>query len=251
MQSKPQAVLEYLSTHFLTLAQLSQKTGVFQEEILLWIDRKWLPRHSYEVSSYLCVSSGVFGETPLPHTTLCFYAKGLLPLIERIKTLAPKLSQSSLAVMIQESFQTAYQKAFVALEAHWYGFLEYFPFDGHPPGTSFSLYLQAIYQDWLQGHCGICVTHCERAEDIARKDIFQNHLKILTHDGKKEHFSSAEKQQIYFAVQQYRSVAMPFGPHDYPLSSRKKLVDDVMTRLNKTSAHSDWMLQRQQKLELV
>ena len=65
---------------------------------------------------------------------------------------------------------------------------------------------------------------------IAEKEILQHQLTLLTQNGAKFAYTRAEWTAVNEVMQAYETVTMPFAPHEYPQSSRKRLVDDLRAK---------------------
>ena len=61
--------------------------------------------------------------------------------------------------------------------------------------------------------------------------MLQEKLAVLSDNGKKLLFSAAEARDLLQLIDAYAQSAMPFSPVEYPISSRKRLVEDLRARI--------------------
>ena len=66
---------------------------------------------------------------------------------------------------------------------------------------------------------------------IAYKEVLQEKLTQLSDNGKKTSYPVWELAALLELINAYAAAAMPFSPVEYPLSSRKRLVEDLQARL--------------------
>ena len=74
---------------------------------------------------------------------------------------------------------------------------------------------------------GICVYDSENMQNVARKTIAVNRLKLLTDDGSKTAYSKSEADEVRRAMIEYDAIVPPFSPHDRHESSRARLVESL------------------------
>ena len=91
--------------------------------------------------------------------------------------------------------------------------------------------LESLWDHFLQGTFGLCVADPVSEAAIARKEVLQEKLIALSENGKKAAFSAAEAQPLLDLIDDYANSSMPFSPIEYPISSRKRLVEDLALRI--------------------
>jgi hypothetical protein len=66
---------------------------------------------------------------------------------------------------------------------------------------------------------------------IARKEVLQEKLTALSANGSRFAYSADEALAMLDLIDAYADSAMPFSPIEYAVSSRKRLVEDLATRI--------------------
>jgi hypothetical protein len=224
--------MTYLRGHFLSLEQLSEAAGVTAQRILSLVAHGCIPRHSYELKRVTLVSSFVLGDVPIREDDVQrFYAPALSHWIKIAEEMATDSSLERVAAQIKATFCAGYKRALLGLDAHDADLMGCATTEGRVDDEKFENMFEELWTHWLQGTYGLCVWSPLSPEDVLRKELAVARLTRLTLDGKKPVFSQDERAEVLRAIGEYDAVAMPFAPHDYSSSSRKRLVDDVMPRL--------------------
>jgi hypothetical protein len=91
--------------------------------------------------------------------------------------------------------------------------------------------IDSLWTHFLHGTFGLCVANPSSEFEIARKEVLQEKLIALTDNGAKLRFTPDDVRQLAPLIADYAAATMPFSPFDYPLSSRKRLVDDLVSRI--------------------
>ena len=91
---------------------------------------------------------------------------------------------------------------------------------------------EQTWNDHLNGAYGLCVVNPSSVAAIIEKQIAVRRLASATENGKKQKLSDKEQTEFLVAAKEFDKVAMPFSPADYPLSSRKRLLDDMKARFD-------------------
>lgn len=84
---------------------------------------------------------------------------------------------------------------------------------------------------FFDGMFGLCVSDPSNGAAIARKEILQERLVALTDNGANPSPDSISKADLLRLIDGYARSAMPFSPVEYARSSRKRLVDDLRSKL--------------------
>jgi hypothetical protein len=72
------------------------------------------------------------------------------------------------------------------------------------------------------------------AAAIAYKEILQEKLVALSENGKKLVYPVQQARAMQELIDAYAAAAMPFSPVAYPVSSRKRLVEDLRANMRVT-----------------
>lgn len=190
------------------------------------------PRHSYEIKRISIVSSFVSGDVALGEEDVKrFYAPAVAHWIKIAEEFAAQLSLEDVATEIKTTFRAEYQRSLLELDARDAELMGCLTSEGQLDEAKFHGIFEELWTHWLQGTYGLCVRSALSPRDVLRKELAVARLTRLTLDGKKRVFAASERAEVLEAIREYDPAAMPFAPHDYPFSSRKRLVDDVMPRL--------------------
>jgi len=223
--------LQYLRGRFLTLDQLAERAGVAPQRVLELAAHQCIPRHSYEVKRILAVSSFISADVPIREEALTrFYAPAIVQWIKAAEGLAGRMPLGEVGLQVKARARAEYREGILELDNHA-NLMGCCTKHGELDEARFDVVFEEMWTHWAQGTYGLCVKSPLSVKDILRKDLAVARLARLTGDGKKESFSPDERAEVLRAMREYDAVAMPFAPHDYPRSSRKRLVDDVLPRL--------------------
>lgn len=102
--------------------------------------------------------------------------------------------------------------------------------DGAPIEGGLNKRIDAMLNAHRSGVFSICVARPDWVAVIVRKEILQEKLVDLTQDG-----AALPKDypldDLANLIDAYEKVSMPFTPLEYPISSRKRLVDDLWVKI--------------------
>ena len=87
---------------------------------------------------------------------------------------------------------------------------------------------------FLDGTFGLCVADPSTGKGISRKEIFQEKLTHLTKNGSIANPDEMSRDELLELIDAYAKAAMPFSPAERPLSSRRRLVDDLRPVVERT-----------------
>ncbi|WP_346836493.1 DUF6058 family natural product biosynthesis protein [Microbulbifer sp. SAOS-129_SWC] len=216
---------DYLNQHYITRKELLARLDITPLELDSAIAAGMLPACSYRVQDG-SVTTAVFGRHPAPDCSdgeyftpaaTTWYRNSLHLLGDSAK------KESTAAQLLMQDFIDSYIKSAQT----------------HPMFRSAFANLltepQALEQmatDTWGNHCqgtyGVCVIAPDSVEQIQTKQAAVQRLIDFTDDARKTSYSAAERIELRKLIQSYNTVAMPFSPADYPFSSRKRLVDDLV-----------------------
>ena len=105
-------VIQYIRSEYLSLDQLAERTGISTQRILTLVEARCLPRHSYEITERICVSSFT-GVRDVSEKTARFYAPSH---VERLRDFESTASNdvSSLADAVWRDFRERYREELTA-----------------------------------------------------------------------------------------------------------------------------------------
>jgi hypothetical protein len=88
--------------------------------------------------------------------------------------------------------------------------------------------LDAMVHAYSAGIFSICIANLESSEGIIRKEILQE--KLQQQFDCTEGIDAPDRLQLRQDISAYSEACMPFAPVEYPISSRKRLVEDLSKR---------------------
>ncbi|KLN61746.1 hypothetical protein WH96_05440 [Kiloniella spongiae] len=211
-------LLNYLYENFYEEASLLKQSQVSQEELRLLISQRIAPQPSYVITANLKTISFVSQDTL--SETCRFYPKTYPEWLNILKT--KNLDTEDIA---KNYFRQAYQKARQNFFESEQGkdLLEEYP--------ALSDYLTAnhfneTWNHFLGGVFGVCTR-----ENLPR-GIFEKQLLVRFIDYMKQHHSPANisplsKSRLETAVAYLNMVEADFAPHEVPITSRQRCINDV------------------------
>ncbi len=223
---------EYLSHHFITLDKLSQRCNVPSTKISQLIQQRLVMGPAYVVSQSSILTSHVFGSMPCETTTDGAYfhpvsERWVLHAIDVTRSMDESHAYKALKNIFRENYRIALEN----LNGTLWRLTDCFADNGAIISTAMETRLEEGWDHYLYGSFGLCVANPESEAAIVRKEIVQEKLTALSENGSKASFTNAEAQQLLPLIDEYAVVSMPFSPVDYPISSRKRLVDDLRPRV--------------------
>jgi hypothetical protein len=217
-------VQSYLDRHFVSLEQLAPAAGETPSAARDLVEAGCVPRPSYVVSGDGALATAVFGRLPgsaqLPGD---YYPPAGAAWIRRAARIRAQAGGDLLeaAAAVSHTFIARYREALREFD------------DDTDQGDVDALAgeVEGTITHWRSGTYGVCTRHPVDERAIARKQVAQLRLARLANDGHRSAFSQVEVAKLREAMAEYDAAAMPFSPANYPQSSRKRLVDDVLAFL--------------------
>ncbi|MCH9647284.1 MAG: hypothetical protein K0U98_03530 [Deltaproteobacteria bacterium] len=207
----------YIREHFLTLKQLCEKSTVTGEEILQLIEKKCIPKHSYEITETTEVQS-FFGKRTALRSTTQFYAKSNLDRIREVTKEARTQNLEAIACTVKERFLETYRRQISAAEEDLPGIMD---------GVAVEKLLQEEWQAWLDGIYGLC-TIGATADDVAAKEVSIRRIRRITDDATKSTLTPLEGKHLQEAVNLLNEAASLFAPDERADSSRERWINRIV-----------------------
>jgi hypothetical protein len=206
-------LLDYLSHHFLTEAQLLASAGLDAATLHALQARQLAPRPAYRLQLRLHCTS-FFGPHDEQHE-LHFYASGTPAWLAALRDLPDE-------AMAFDLFARRYRAALHRLD----------------PAAQADL--AAAWRSFLDGTFGLC-TRTGLPEDIAAKEWAADLAETLVAAGPHPAGSAEDMRlaALRSAVATLDAASSPFAPHERARSSRHRLVDRVRARYGFVGAATD------------
>lgn len=103
------------------------------------------------------------------------------------------------------------------------------------PTSGIDARLDNLWTNFIAGVFALCVADAASERSIARKEVLQEKLVALTSNGASINIDGLSHSELSDLMDDYAAAAMPFAPSEYPRSSRKRLVDDLRSKLSRQS----------------
>lgn len=214
----------YLAAHFLDEPRFASCCGVSVEALSGLVADRLVPGPSYVISPSFVLSSPVFQDLEAPGSAPGRYHRPEHAVwVARARAVIAETGREGAQDRLKARFIAELLAAAEALDATW-----------DPPVVSWKPgWGDEAWESFLKGTYGLCVADPGSESAIARKEALQARLVKLSYKGARTRFQEAEAVAALALIEAYAEAAMPFSPLDYPLSSRKLLVDDLRPRVER------------------
>jgi hypothetical protein len=222
----------YLAQYFLNAEQFATDCGIEADELRDLIRRELVSAPSYVVRDGVLYSY-VFGAMPAPGAIAGEYfhpAMSTWAVAARYDLSTHGIEGAS--ERVRRTFADEFAAALRELNSALYRLADAFDETGEPLTAGLDARVASAWEHFLRGTFGLCVANPESAGTIARKEVLQEELTAMTHNGAKTAFAASELPPLRKLIDAYAAASMPFSPVEYSRSSRKRLVDDVRKSLN-------------------
>lgn len=222
----------YLAGHYLNGDQFAAACGISTGEVAALIQGRLIPAPSYVVTEAATLRSHAFGEMPAPGSTpgSYFHPAGVAWVAIARRAVADSGYEAGQG-KVKERFAANFQAALAELNATTWRMRDSFNDDGSPLVDGLLARTDAAWEHFLRGTFGLCVANPSSEAAIARKEVLQEKLTQLTENGAKTEFPRQDIAALLDLIDAYADAVMPFSPIEYPVSSRKRLVDDLRGRI--------------------
>lgn len=225
-------VANYLNKFFLNQFQFAALCDVDEECIDQLITAQCIPAPSYIVNANSTISSFVFGEFPSQQAIpgRYFHPANKIWLVSAQKQVQ-EVGIIAASSFLKMRFKQNFIRALKELDTSLWRLPDCIDALGQENSSGFELRAQSAWEHFLHGTYGLCVANPTSEAEIARKEILQEKLNILSEQGNKVSFTMDEANTILQLIDDYAEASMPFSPAEFALSSRKRLVQDLRLRM--------------------
>jgi hypothetical protein len=227
----------YLAGHYLNEAQLVAVAGVPMETLDALIRDRLLPAPSYVVTDAGKLCSFVFGEMAAPGATAGrYFHPSQLAWIARAREALAKHGARGAEAYLQQRFAGDFAAALATLNLTTWRLRDCFDDAGTPIAEGLRARIDSAWKYFLNGTFTLCVANPISEAHIAYKEVLQEKLTQLSENGGRTAFPSPQLPAMRELIDAYAAASMPFSPVEYPLSSRKRLVEDLRAKLRLADA---------------
>ena len=132
---------------------------------------------------------------------------------------------------LKNRFSTNLKSALGNLNASTWRLRDSFADDGSVLQSGLQARLDSMWDHFLRGTYGLCVADPRSEAAIAWKEVLQEKLVALSSNGTGTDYTEFEADAMLKLIDAYAQAAMPFSPIEYPVSSRKRLVEDLASSI--------------------
>ncbi len=225
----------YLARHFLNADQIASLCRLSRNELADLIQHRLIPRPAYIVSQS-GVRSHVFGEMQAAGATNGEYFHPATKVwVSNAQTVIAEVGRRQAYEELKKRFAGNLQIALTDLNATTWRLHDSFAAEGVVIPQGLRTRVDSMWEHFLHGTYGLCVANPFSEAAIASKEVLQEKLIALTDNGIKAAFLESEAQTLLELISAYAQATMPFSPIEYPVSSRKRLVEDVSTAIQRSA----------------
>jgi hypothetical protein len=223
----------YLAQHYLNEAQLLAAAAIGGDHLAALIGEQLVPAPSYVVSDQGTVTSFVFGEMAAPGSAPGrYFHPSQAVWLARAREVLATCSAHEARIRLEETFRANFAAALATLNLATWRLVDSFDDSGAPIAAGLEARLESAWMFFLNGTFALCVANPVSEAHIALKEVLQEKLKEQSENGCKLVYSAHEAAALRELIDAYAAAAMPFSPVEYALSSRKRLVEDLRSRLD-------------------
>jgi hypothetical protein len=222
----------YLARHYLTEAQIAHAAGIGVNEHAILIAEQLVPAPSYVVSADGKLRSYVFGEMDAGASKAGrYFHTAQVVWIARARAARAGASAQEAALHLKVRFLAGFNGALADLDRSTCRLPDSFSDQGAPIGAGLAARGESAWLHFKMGTFGLCVANPVSEAHIARKEVLQEKLTRDSDNGSRHFYSAHEAAALRGLIAEYAAAAMPFSPLEYPISSRKRLVEDLLGKI--------------------
>lgn len=222
----------YLSQYFLDTEQMAAASGLPVASLLTLVRERLVPGPSYVVANGAMLKSYVFGEMAAGAAKEgSYFHPATAVWVDRAIHVIAEVGREQAGGVLRARFAERMQAALAELNDSTWRLPDCFSEDGTPITEGIARRMQSIWAHFMHGTFGLCVANPVSEMAIARKEVLQEKLTALSANGTRFAYSADEALAMLDLIDAYADSAMPFSPIEYAVSSRKRLVEDLATRI--------------------
>ncbi|MTW13212.1 hypothetical protein GM658_21635 [Pseudoduganella eburnea] len=222
----------YLSKHFLKSGEMAASCQLSEEAFRNLVYDRLIPGPSYVVTETSRLKSYVFGDMPAGYAQDGeYFHPATAAWVKRAQAVIAEVGRERAYEVLKQQFELNFQAALAAANESTWRMADSFADDGAVMEEGMRRRLDSVWTHFLQGTFGLCVANPVSEQDIARKEVLQEKLTALSANGARTDFAPDEVPAMLELIEAFAQSAMPFSPVEFPMSSRKRLVDDLSARL--------------------
>lgn len=224
---------DYLHTCFLTAEQFADACHLSGQALSRLLEYRLIPAPAYVVKESTSINSAAFGKLSGAAPIGDYFHPANTVWVDKAEQAVAQQGWATAHMMLEEQFKHHMTAALAELDKTLWRLTDSFSDNGSVIEEGLAQRLDTYWRYFLNGTFGLCVANPVSEKAIAWKEVLQEKLTVLSDNGSRREFTEAEVLNTLELIDAYADSAMPFSPVEYPVSSRKRLVDDFKGLLNK------------------
>lgn len=221
----------YLQDYFCDETSLARLSNIDVDRLRMLVAEGMVPDAAYVVANGR-IASHVFGHWDAPGAPSGrWFSRANAAWIQRAIAVIAEQGQDAAKVALKVRFECNYREALRASHTKEGPLPGLSQGDGGFDDAGFDAQFDAVWAHFLAGTFSLCVRDAVDESRIATKEALQLRLSAATDGGTRTRYSDAETRNVRSLIARYIEASMPFSPIEYPLSSRRRLVEDVLPHL--------------------
>jgi hypothetical protein len=222
----------YFTKYYWNESQLATAAGITIDELNGLIHHRLVPAPSYVVTESGKLASFVFGEMDAPGSTPGrYFHPSQLIWITRAQHVTAGCAAHDAEARLKAQFTANFAAALATLNLTTWRLRDSFDESGAPIADGLLLRTESAWKYFLNGTFALCVANPISEAHIAVKEVLQEKLSQQSENGSKTIYPPHQARAMHDLIDAYDTAAMPFSPIEYPLSSRKRLVEDLRANM--------------------
>lgn len=222
---------DYLHGFFCEETTLARLSDIDVDRLRALIAAALVPKAAYVVANG-AIASHVFGRMAAPGAPPGhWFSTANVAWIERALAAIADHGADDAPAALKARFESDYREALRASHVAEGPLPGLSRADGGFDDAGYDAQFDAVWTHFLAGTYSLCVRDAVDETRIAGKETLQLRLSAATDGGTKTGYSDAETQTVRCLISRYIEASMPFSPIEYRLSSRRRLVEDVLPHL--------------------
>lgn len=227
----------YFDRYFLTTPAVAAALGISEARCDELVTQGLFPAPSYVVSAQR-LRSVVFGEFDVPGLAdACYFHRDLLSWMRYALSLLESCDLDTARDKLEQTFTHDFGAALQNLHRTCWPLPDAFDAQACVIEAGLAARCQKNWAYFQAGIFGLCVAHPVSAAAIAEKEILQEKLIAISHNGARTDYEENEIAPLFELIARYENAAMPFTALEFARSSRYRLVDQLRETLNQSSRH--------------
>lgn len=225
----------YFDRYYLTTPAVAAALGISEARCDELVTQGLFPAPSYVVSTQR-LRSVVFGEFDTPGLADAqYFHRDMLAWMRHALGLLESCDLDTARDKLEQTFRHDFGAALQELHHTCWPLPDAFDAQACVIEAGLAARCEKNWTYFQAGIFGLCVAHPVSAATIAEKEILQEKLIAISHNGTRTEYEESEIALLLETIEHYEKAAMPFTTLEFPRSSRYRLVDQLRETLPQSS----------------